>query len=101
MQSSAILKPSFFKFPVVVRRVEGHSMEPTFKEGSVVVGFTHRQPRRDDVVIANIGSGIEVIKRVVDMRFGLIYLDGDNQGHTKKYSVMPSDIIAVVNTRES
>lgn len=72
-------------------------MQPTFKEGAIVLGVTHAQPRRNDIVIAKVGN-IEVIKRVVDMRFGLIYLDGDNQGHTKKYSVMPSDIIAVVKT---
>lgn len=73
-------------------------MEPTFKEGAIVVGATYKQPRRGDIVIADVGSGVEVIKRVVDMRFGLIYIDGDNEGHTKKYSVMPSDIIAVVRT---
>jgi phage repressor protein C with HTH and peptisase S24 domain len=99
MLSSTTLKPNFLKFPFVVRRVEGHSMEPTFKEGAIVFGLTHKQARRDDVVIANIGGNLEVIKRVVDMRFGLIYLEGDNFGHTKKYSVMPTDIIAVVSSK--
>ena len=105
MQSSLTSRPSYIqqikeavKFPVLLRRVSGHSMEPTFIEGQVVVGHTHRRPRRNDIVIARIDDRIEVIKRIVDMRFGLIYLAGDNEGHTKKYSVMPQDIIAVVRT---
>ncbi len=98
MQLSQTLKPNLLKFPIVLRRVVGHSMQPTYNEGDIVVGFTHKTPRRGDIVIADVGSKTEVIKRVVDMRFGLIYLDGDNEGHTKKYSVMPDDIIAVVKT---
>lgn len=73
-------------------------MQPTINEGAIVVGWTHKLPRRNDVVIAKIDKNIEVIKRIVDMRFGLIYLDGDNQGHTKKYAVMPDDIVAVVKS---
>lgn len=66
------------KHRLLLRRVVGASMWPTFKQGEVVVASTNV----DDVQIGDVvmveHDGLEKIKRVAGVRPGEIYLLGDN-----------------------
>lgn len=61
-----------------VRRVEGNSMQPTYKPGSIVFGMRWlRRPRAGMVVVAD-HHGREIIKRVSDINAEGLFLLGDN-----------------------
>ncbi|MDX1738801.1 MAG: S26 family signal peptidase [Alphaproteobacteria bacterium] len=61
-----------------LRRVVGNSMEPTLKEGQLVLLSKARNFKQGDVVIAFI-DGREVIKRISKYKNGQMFLEGDNQ----------------------
>ncbi len=62
---------------LTVRRVIGHSMQPTFRPGAVVVGLKGLRPRPGSVVVAE-RDGLEIIKRVGEVGERGFYLLGDN-----------------------
>ena len=64
--------PKFF-----IRRVVGHSMEPTLKEGQLVV-FRHQTFAINSIVLAK-HSGKEIVKRIVriENKGNKIWLEGD------------------------
>lgn len=83
-----------------LRRVQGPSMLPTYREGAVVVVSNLMRPRVGSVVVANLASE-EVIKRVRSVtEAGKFYLVGDNHAQSidsREYGpVKRSDIIGVV-----
>ncbi|MEO6513409.1 MAG: S24/S26 family peptidase [Candidatus Saccharimonadales bacterium] len=74
--------PQFFKKPnkpkLLLRRVVGASMLPTFRQGEIVVGSTNvADVQVGDVVMVE-HDGLEKIKRVADVRPGEVYVLGDN-----------------------
>lgn len=78
-----------FKFILVPIRIEGSSMLPTFKDGSIHlvnrVAYKNRFPQRGDVVAINhTDNKILVLKRIVGLpgerisiRGGSIYINGE------------------------
>ena len=66
---------------IVIRRVVGKSMEPTLKEGQVVIAHQLRNFKPGQVVIAFI-DGREVIKRITKIENNSIFLEGDNAAHS-------------------
>ncbi len=84
---------TFFLFGYVMRpfRVAGRSMEPTYTEGSLLLGsrfrYAFREVRRHDVVFVKLaGPSIMYLKRVVGLpgdtvafRKGALYVNGKRQ----------------------
>lgn len=64
------------KWPVIIRRVTGVSMLPSYRQADVVIAVSGRV-RLGDVVIARQG-GREVLKRVATIKAHDYYLQGDN-----------------------
>lgn len=62
---------------LTVRRVTGHSMQPTFRPGTIVLGLKWLRPRPGSVVVAE-RDGLEIIKRVGEVGKQGFYLLGDN-----------------------
>lgn len=62
-----------------LRRIHGKSMEPTYREGRIVLVSQTRNFKKGDVVVAFI-DGHEVVKRIarIDTTHGLIDLTSDN-----------------------
>lgn len=62
-----------------LRRIHGKSMEPTYKEGRIVLVSQTRNIKKGDVVVAFI-DGHEVVKRVkhINRAHGLVDLVSDN-----------------------
>lgn len=67
---------------LLVRRVVGESMQPTYKPGSIVFGLRWLlRPRIGGVVVADL-HGCEVIKRVSDINADGLFLLGDNSSRS-------------------
>ncbi len=62
---------------IYFRRVVGDSMEPTLRDGQIVVVRHSRDSKVGDVVVAFMG-GREVVKRLSKKRAGKVFLEGDN-----------------------
>ena len=69
-------KPS--KRRLLLRRVVGASMLPTFKQDEIVVASTNVSNVRVGDVVMFEHDGLEKIKRVADKRPGEVYVLGDN-----------------------
>jgi nickel-type superoxide dismutase maturation protease len=61
-----------------LRRIEGKSMEPSLKEGQIILVSQTRVFSRGDVVVVFV-KGREVIKRISDQKEGKVFLEGDNK----------------------
>lgn len=70
------------KWPLIVRRVVGHSMEPTLRPGRIVFASPLLSTGNQDVVVARV-DGKDVIKRVSKVSATHIRLVGDNAGHSR------------------
>ena len=64
--------------PLIIRRVVGHSMEPTLHEGQLVMASGLLPVRSGDVVVAKIGD-LELIKRLAVLPDNQRILAGDNK----------------------
>jgi len=84
---------------VVVRRVEGLSMAPTYRHGSIVVGWRFSKPKVGDVVIVK-HHRLEIIKRVGQLKHDQLYLLGDNPNEStdsRQFGWLPlSSVLAVI-----
>ncbi|HVI69586.1 MAG TPA: S26 family signal peptidase [Magnetospirillaceae bacterium] len=84
---------------VVIRRVEGLSMVPSYTHGSLVVGWRFGKPKVGDVVIVK-HHRLELIKRVDQLKNGHLYLLGDNPDEStdsRQFGWLPlSSVMAVV-----
>ncbi len=89
------------KSPIIIRRVVGHSMEPTLKQGKIVFATHLRSPREGDVVVADV-DGRELIKRIKSVDENGYFLVGDNSSHSRDSHrfgmVEKSNILGVVLT---
>lgn len=70
------------KSPIILRRVVGHSMEPTLEQGKVVFATPLFDFKRGDVVVARIGQR-EIVKRISEINEGKFTLAGDNPDHSR------------------
>lgn len=70
------------KWPLIVRRVVGLSMEPTLREGRVVFATPLLSVGNDDVVVAKV-EGRDIIKRVSQVSPKSVALSGDNKNHSR------------------
>lgn len=69
--------------PLMLRRVKGHSMQPTIKDGQIILASNWLPVRRGVVTVAEI-ENIEVIKRLEINDSGYL-LSGDNGSDTINY----------------
>lgn len=79
--------------PLVVRRVTGHSMLPTYKSGQYIIASSLRKPKVGRAVIAKTKTG-EVVKRVSAIDSRTIWLVGDNKGPEHNMKVLRSSFVA-------
>ena len=64
--------------PLLLRQIVGRSMQPSFTEGGILVGFGwFKGVMPNDVVIIH-HNGREKVKRVHQVRKGELYVLGDN-----------------------
>jgi hypothetical protein len=84
---------------VIVRRVVGDSMSPTFVADEIVIGLGGRRPKKGNVVVAAV-QGREVIKRITAFDSDSFFLSGDNASastDSRQYgTVKDSDILGVI-----
>lgn len=65
----------------MIRRVDGASMEPTLKSGTIVIAIKAKQLKVGNVVIAEL-DGRQVIKRISHIDNDEYHLLGDNLKHS-------------------
>jgi phage repressor protein C with HTH and peptisase S24 domain len=82
-------------FPV---RVAGDSMAPTLRAGDLLAVSAALRPRPGDVVVAR-ARGMEMVKRVAEVRDRVVALEGDNRAATTDIVVEPGDVAGVVLMR--
>jgi len=70
------------KSPIIIRRVVGHSMEPTLRQGRIVFATPLLSIGKGDVVVAR-HEGREIIKRVIEIEQNGYFLQGDNLDHSR------------------
>jgi len=91
------------KWPFIVRRVVGHSMEPTLREGRVVFATPLLSVGEGDVVVVR-HEGKEIIKRVKKVEKNDYFIEGDNPAHSRDSRrfgpVSGSDILGRVITNK-
>ena len=65
--------------PIRIFRVAERSMEPTIKEGDYVIVFVIGEPMVGDIIaLRHPYKNLTIIKRVLKVRRGSIYVGGDN-----------------------
>ena len=82
------------RWPLIVRQVAGHSMEPEIMAGQYIVGSGWLPLRVGAIVIAK-ADGREVIKRILAIKGRNIVIQGDNNNHTKNYIIKRRDVLAI------
>jgi nickel-type superoxide dismutase maturation protease len=84
---------------LVIRRIEGLSMMPSYAHGKIIFGFRFKRPQVGDVVIVR-HHRLEIIKRVDQLHEGQVYLLGDNPEEStdsRQFGWLPTTaVIAVV-----
>ena len=66
---------------IYLRRVVGDSMNPTLRRKQLVVVSMTRKFQVGDVVVAFMNRR-EVIKRIMHIKDGRVFLEGDNKAHS-------------------
>jgi phage repressor protein C with HTH and peptisase S24 domain len=93
--AAAKLRRRFHPFPV---RVAGQSMEPTLLAGDLLAVSPNVEPTLDDIVVVR-ASGVEMVKRVIEIDADCWHLTGDNRGASTELFVDPDDVSGVVIAR--
>ncbi len=70
------------RWPIVIRRVEGHSMEPTLKQGAIIFATPLLSVGKGDVVVAQ-RDDKDIIKRATKIKDEKYFLEGDNSSHSR------------------
>jgi signal peptidase I len=96
---SVFLRPVFLGGPADYVIVSGHSMEPTFWTGDVVVAFRQSSYRTGDIVVYRVpagepAAGDRVIHRIVggSAANGFV-MKGDNKDGVDPWRPKPSDVV--------
>ncbi len=76
-------------------QVAGDSMEPTLSEGDRVL-FVRRAWQLGDIVVADVQEDVPVVKRILDIANGELYLQGDNTEVSATYWITPDRIQGVM-----
>lgn len=84
-----------FSRPLIIRRVSGNSMLPTYKCGQIIFATSLKRASNNSIVIAN-HKDIEIIKRLKKSDKNISYLAGDNKSSHHDLTVNTSQIHAVV-----
>lgn len=102
--TSAVIVVAFFLFVVNIIRVNGVSMEPTLKNGSII--FTSRifdNIKCDDIVVFSL-DGTDCVKRVaatggdkVEFKDGFVYINGIKLSN---YSYSGEDMVYSISEDE-
>jgi signal peptidase len=97
-----VARPGVSKLPFSYVVVSGHSMEPTFWTGDVVLLHRGSDYRRGDVIAYRVpaggpGAGILVIHRIIggDRRDGYL-VRGDNKPFSDPWRPHPEDVVGRV-----
>ncbi len=79
MKSQIFLKlPKRPRFPVLIRRIQGHSMLPVLPPGTLVWGWCWFQQLKVGSVVIFVHDNKEKIKRVSEIKVNEIYVLGDH-----------------------
>lgn len=65
------------KLKICFRRVVGNSMQPSLKQGNIVLGISKKIYKVGDIVLVKV-SGKEVIKRIIFIKDNTYDIRGDN-----------------------
>jgi phage repressor protein C with HTH and peptisase S24 domain len=79
------------RWPLALYRVEGDSMKPTYVTGDTLLATGWFHPRVGQVVVAT-RSGRPLIKRIVKLASGQVWIEGDNpEGSTdsRQFGALP------------
>ncbi len=68
-------------WPFVLYRVAGHSMEPTYWVGDLLLGWRWFKPKVGQVVVAQTPERI-IVKRVKRIDGNSVWLEGDNPNYS-------------------
>lgn len=79
--------------PFIVRRVVGHSMEPTLREGDLVLASSLLPIASGNLVVARVGD-FDVVKRLIQEPDGQIVLVGDNR--SEHHDITASDNVTIM-----
>jgi signal peptidase I len=74
-------------WPLGLYRVAGHSMQPTYQPGDLLLGWRWFRPRVGQVVVAQLD--VPVIKRIAASTPGGFRLTGDNAADSRDYPDVP------------
>jgi phage repressor protein C with HTH and peptisase S24 domain len=80
---------------LLIRRIVGSSMEPTFKPGQIIIASGLRKPAEDDVVVVH-HEGREKIKRIKELKDDKIFIVGDNPAastDSRSFGWLPERVI--------
>lgn len=66
-----------FKWPFVLRHVEGTSMSPALSPDQLVIGYATKKIKPGNLVIVRLGD-IEIVKRVTKIDSNMFFVAGDN-----------------------
>lgn len=93
---------SLFQWPLLRFRVFGHSMEPTFKEGDLLLvncwAYVFSRPKISDVIVVNDSINIHrlILKRIKVVNGNWCMVAGDNKGHSTPRKITKSSILGKV-----
>ena len=76
-------------------RVTGDSMTPTLLDGERVL-FVRRGWQVGDIVLANVDGDAPVVKRILRVEAGELYLRGDNVAISETFWVKPEQLSGVM-----
>ena len=86
----------FCKHPLVrLVQIAGDSMEPTLSEGDRVV-FVRYAWELGHIVLADVREDAPVIKRILDVADGKLYLGGDNTAVSETFWITPDQIQGIM-----
>ncbi len=91
---------SLFQWPLLRFRVNGHSMEPNFHEGDLLLVNRWVRPKVGDIVVARDPINIHrlILKRIKEEQKNKYVVAGDNKGHSIPRKITKAAILGKVIT---
>lgn len=82
------------RWPVMIRRVHGHSMLPVLPPGTLIIGLRWlRKPRAQRVAVFDV-NGREVVKRIARVEDAELFIVGDHavaSTDSRQYGTVPTE----------